>query len=139
VSADEPTPFTKARRAQDIAAAAATLKADSLRAAASDRGLNRQQHVRALLDGTHKKLVDARYAASKESSNKTLQRLKKRATDEFVELLCIWNATVASMEESGDAPDGFLFNKFDVHALSASAIPPSSRWRGPFPMASFLS
>jgi hypothetical protein len=133
VPADEPTPFSKARRAQAIAAAAATLKADSLRAAASDRGLNRQLHVRALLDGTHKKLVDARYAASKETSNKTLQRLKKRATDEFVELLCIWNATVASMEESGDAPDGFLFNKFDVHALSASAITPLVPLEGAVP------
>jgi hypothetical protein len=132
VPADEPTPFSKARQAQAIAAAAATLKADSLRAAASDRGLNRQQHVRALLDGTHKKLVDARIAVSKESSNKT-HRLKKRATDEFVELLCIWNATVASMEESGDAPDGFLFHKFDVHALSASAITPLVPLEGAVP------
>jgi hypothetical protein len=136
VPADEPTPFSKARRAQAIAAAAATLKADSLRAAASDRGLNRQQHVRALLDGTHKKLVDARIAVSKESSNKT-QRLKKRATDEFVELLCIWNATVASMEESGDAPDGFLFHKFDVHTLSTSAITPLVPLEGAVPEGEF--
>ena len=133
VPADEPTSFSKARRAQAIAAASATLKADSLRAAASDRGLNRQQHVRALLDGTHKKLVDARYAVSKESSNTTLQRLRKRATDEFVELLCIWNASVASMEESGDAPDGFIFHKFDVHTLSASAITPLVPLEGAVP------
>ena len=89
--------------------------------------------MRALLDGTHKKLVDARYAVSKESSNTTLQRLRKRATDEFVELLCIWNASVASMEESGDAPDGFIFHKFDVHTLSASAITPLVPLEGAVP------
>jgi hypothetical protein len=41
--------------------------------------------------------------------------------------------TVASMEESGDAPDGFLFHKFDVHALSASAITPLVPLEGAVP------
>ena len=93
---------TKAAIAKHITAETRRLHAAVLEHAAGEAAARRLRHVKEWLLVMHKRLELLRIAFAKDRKNKTMERAVDGATAHRRELVCMFNACLASMVQSGE-------------------------------------